>query len=101
MPSEVVRVSLNEGSGSHLVAHLGERVVNLAGPVELNWTPNSGPFGFAPVLAEKQSLLIGDAGDFETAEPFSFGAWVFVPKDFKGEGTVLARMGGEQQKNRG
>ena len=51
LPSEVVRVSLNEGSGSHLVAHLGERVVNLAGPVELNWTPNSGPFGFAPVLA--------------------------------------------------
>jgi hypothetical protein len=46
-------------------------------------------------------VALGNAGDFESNEPFSGGAWVLLPKDFKGEGAVIAKMGGEEEKYRG
>ena len=52
-------------------------------------------------MTKENTFLVGDAGDFEATEPFSFGAWVLVPKDFKGDASVLARMGREENKYRG
>jgi hypothetical protein len=46
-------------------------------------------------------VAVGNAGDFEWSQAFSAGAWVFVPKDFKGEGSVIAKMGGDEEKYRG
>jgi hypothetical protein len=101
IPSEHLRVSLNEGSDTNVAGRLNGASVQLAGPTRLDWTTNSGPLGPAPVLTKEHSFIVGDAGDFEANEPFSLGAWVLVPKDFKGEGSLLARMGGEEEKYRG
>lgn len=102
LPGLVVRAPLNEGTSTNIAAHVGGKPLRLSSQqTPLTWSTNRGPLGFAPVFAEKQNIVIGDAGDFDTAEPFSFGAWIFVPKDFKGEGAVLARMGGEEQNYRG
>ena len=98
---EVLRVSLNEGSGTNVMGSLGGQRKQFSGPTELEWTTNIGPFGPAPVFAKEQNFVVGEAGDFDANEPFSGGAWVLVPKDFKGEGAVLAKMGGDEEKFRG
>src|SRR5262249_54555455 len=101
LSAEYLRAPLNEGSGTNVAARLNGSCVKLAGPTELDWTTKSGPYGAAPVLTKDHSFLIGDAGDFEANEPFSLGAWIQLPKDFKGEGSLLARLGGEGEKSRG
>jgi len=101
IPGEYLRVALNEGSGTNVAGRIVGTSSKLAGPTKLDWTTNSGPLGPAPLLTKEQSFVVGDEGDFEANEPFSFGAWVLVPKDFKGEGSLLARMGGEEEKYRG
>jgi len=101
LPGEHLRVPLNEGSGTNAMGWLDHARLRLTGPGELQWTPERGPLGPAPLLTKDHNFLVGDAGDFEANEPFSFGAWVLVPKDFKGEGAVLARMGGAEEKYRG
>jgi hypothetical protein len=100
IPGEYLRIAFNE-KGTNVAARLNGAGVNLACPTALDWTTETGPLGPAPILTNQQSFLVGEAGDFEANEPFSFGAWVLVPKEFKGEGAVLARMGGEEEKHRG
>jgi len=98
---EHFRAALKEGSGTNAASQLDGKPLNLTGPSKLDWTTNNGPLGPAPLLTKDQSFIAGYAGDFEANEPFSVGAWVLVPKDFKGEGSVVARMGGEEDKYRG
>src|SRR5262249_26390251 len=93
--------TLNEGSGSNVTGRLSGSSVNLQGSTKFEWSGSSGPFGPAPVLTKDNSFLVGDVADFEAKEPVSLGAWVLVPKDFKGQGSVMARMGGEEEKYRG
>jgi len=101
IPDEQLHAALNEGSGTNLSGRLNGASLQLANPKAPDWTTNSGPLGPAPIITKDHTLLVGDAGDFEANEAFSFGAWVLVPKGFKGEGAVLARMGGEEEKYRG
>ncbi len=98
---ELVRVPLNEGSGTNFSSVIAGKTKQLAGGAKLDWATNSGPFGAAPVFAKEQSVVVGDIGNFEAGEAFSAGAWVLVPKDFKGEGAVIAKMGGDDEKYRG
>ncbi len=53
-----------------------------------------GKLGSAPVLNGAKSPIVapGSIGDFELDQPHSFGCWVKVPKDFKGGGSIFARM---------
>jgi hypothetical protein len=98
---EQVHVRLTEGSGTNFAAVLAGKTTQLNSTARLEWTTNSGLFGPAPIFAKEQSVVVGDAGDFESSDAFSAGAWVWVPKDFKGEGAVIARMGGDAEKYRG
>ena len=100
-PGEMLRIPLNEGSGIKVGGFLNGVSRKFIGPIELEWTTNSGPFGSAPIFARDQSFVIDGGGDFDAYEAFSSGAWVFVPKNFKGEGAVLAKMGGDEEKYRG
>jgi hypothetical protein len=101
LSGEVLRVPLNEGSGPNATGFLSGVRRKFIGPTQIEWTTNRGPFGLAPIFAKDQSFVIDEGGDFEASEPFSAGAWVLVPKDFKGEGAVLAKMGGDEEKFRG
>ena len=79
---------------------LNERVSNtvfaLAGPVQriaLTGTQEwvDGRLGPALVLNKTNNLDLGDAGDFDRTNAFSYGAWVRVSKA-EGNAGILARM---------
>jgi hypothetical protein len=57
----------------------------------LRWTIN-GPLGSAPVLTKDSSFNFGETADWDSRQPFSLGAWVFVPSGFKGEGWVARKI---------
>ena len=101
LPGELLRVPLNEGSGVNATGFLAGVRRKFIGPTKIEWTTNSGPFGIAPIFAKDQSFVIDEGFDFDANEPFSAGAWVLLPKNFKGEGAVLAKMGGDEEKFRG
>jgi hypothetical protein len=73
----------------------------LLGNVPLADWRADGPFGPAPVMTTNQSIVLGDLGDLDDNEPLTFAAWIWVPKEFKGEGSILARMAGADQQSRG
>ena len=58
------------------------------GPIE--WR-DGGKFGRAPVFTNGAHFDLGDLADFDRDQPFSVGAWVNVPANFK-EGAIVARM---------
>jgi hypothetical protein len=101
LPGEQIRVPLNEGSGVVATGFLAGVRRKFIGPIKLEWTTNAGLFGIAPIFAKDQSFVIDEGGDFDANEPFSAGAWVLLPRNFKGEGAVLAKMGGDEEKYRG
>lgn len=101
LPGETIRIPLNEGRSDKIQARVRRDTQRLSGTLPGSWTSEPGPYGAAPIFEKDQNLSLGDLGDFDANEPFSAGAWVKVPKDFKGEGAVIAKMGGEEEKYRG
>jgi hypothetical protein len=84
----IAHVPLNERNSNEVVAIVGERkTIPLSGEVEFQ----DGKLGPAVVLKKNQTLDLGDVGDFERTNAFSFGAWVRVSTASDGAG-VLARM---------
>jgi hypothetical protein len=91
VPSDslAVHLTLNEGVGSQVSGTCGGPMTFKAtGPV--SWTPN-GKLGPAPVLKLGQNFDLGDAGDFEQNQAFSYGAWVKAERNGQ-NGGVIARM---------
>ncbi|NOZ38694.1 MAG: DUF1553 domain-containing protein [Planctomycetes bacterium] len=101
-PSEIPGVP-NEG----LVLHLpldegkGDEVRNLAGSTKsfraesaVEWQAG-GKLGSALRIKEGSTLNLGDLGDFEKDQAFSYGAWVMTPEKVAKRGVnaaILARM---------
>jgi hypothetical protein len=84
----IAHVPLNERNSNEVVAIVGERkTIPLSGEVEFQ----DGKLGSAVVLKKGQTLDLGDVGDFERTNAFSYGAWVRVSKA-AGSSGVLARM---------
>ena len=91
----VVRAPLNEGAGSPAKAFGASDVAAtpaITGQPE--WKPG-GKLGSAPVFKAGVSVSLGDVGDFELKQGFSYGAWVKVGK-FGVNGSILARMDAKQ-----
>ncbi len=65
---------LNEGAGDEITA--GGRRIRAAGPVE--WKAD-GKLGPAPLIRAGRTFDLGDVGDFERSQPFSYGAWIKAP----------------------
>ncbi|HMJ66598.1 MAG TPA: DUF1549 domain-containing protein, partial [Candidatus Binatia bacterium] len=84
-----VHASLNEQRTNDVVALVrGEpRTIPLTN--DLEW--QDGKLGRALVLKANNTLDLGDAGDFEGTNGFSYGAWVRVSKA-EGSGAVVSRM---------
>jgi hypothetical protein len=80
---------LDEGSGAtgRVVAAAETSFPAVPG---LQWAPG-GKTGAAPVLKAGSTIALGDVGDFETTQAFSYGAWVKAPNTELSAG-VLARM---------
>ena len=65
---------LNEGAGDEVSA--GGRRFKAAGSVE--WKAD-GKLGPAPLIKAGKTFDLGNVGDFERSQPFSYGAWVKAP----------------------
>jgi len=84
----IAHVPLNERNSNEVVAIVGERkTIPLSGEIEFQ----DGKLGPALVLKKDQTIDVGDVGDFERTNAFSYGAWVRVSKA-SGSSGVLARM---------
>jgi mono/diheme cytochrome c family protein len=78
----VARLPLNEGKG------IPAGTTTAGEPVTWN---KAGKIGPAPVFKKGSHLIVGDAGDFGTMQPFSAAAWVKTDT-IEGSGTIVARM---------
>ena len=100
LPDAALHLPLTEGQGSNLVGSVTGYRTDFIMSGSLSWQADA-PYGSAPLFSEGNSVLLGDFAGFEAGEPFSGGAWVKLPKTLKSEGSVLARMAGEDAKHRG
>ena len=88
----VLHALLNEGSGdqSTLQVLAGDNLSHkmLSSGANLSWK-SDGQLGAAPVIDDKHVWEIGEAGDFERDQSWSYGAWV---KPSENGGAFMARM---------
>jgi len=85
----LAHVPFNDGGGDSVAVARGlsAGVQTAKAPI---WKAD-GKLGPAAVLTPSTTLDLGDIGDFERTQPFSYGAWVRVPGGGRYE-TVLGRM---------
>lgn len=91
MPTKgmIAHLPLNEGVGSEVTGVCGAtKTFKALG--EVSWKPD-GKIGPAPVMKPNGTFEIGDVGDFEKNQAFSYGAWVRAGKVGM-SGGILARM---------
>jgi hypothetical protein len=85
----VAHVPLNEGVGSEVTGICGAtKTFKATG--EVSWKPD-GKLGPAPVMKAGGTFDIGDVGNFEKDQAFSYGAWVRAGRAGV-FGGILARM---------
>ena len=85
----IAHLPLNEGVGSEVTGVCGAtKTFKATG--EVTWRPD-GKLGPAPIMKPGGTFEIGDTGNFEKNQPFSYGAWVRAGRAgiFGG---ILARM---------
>jgi len=85
----VAHLPLNEGVGSEVVGVCGA-TKKFKATGEVSWKPD-GKIGPAPVMKTNGTFEIGEAGDFEKDQPFSYGAWVRAGR-IGMSGGIIARM---------
>ena len=85
----VLNLPLNEGEGTE-VKSLGTTSEAFKLPEKIQWKKD-GRIGPSLVIQNKKTIEIGDAGDFDFDQSFSYGAWVRSPKNSSGS-AMLARM---------
>jgi len=85
----VAQALLTEGVGDEIGAVCGERMTFKA-TGQVAWKPD-GRLGPAPVLTAGANFDLGDQGDFEKDQAFSYGAWV-RPSGQGAFAGILARM---------
>ncbi len=85
-----VKLPLDEGTGVEVHAESNGEEVSFksGGPIE--WR-DGGKFGRAPAFTNNTHFDLGDLAGFDRDQPFSVGAWVNVPANFR-EGAIVARM---------
>ena len=93
LSDEHLRLTFVDDSPTRVPGRIAEKDRAFAFSGKLGWR-GDGPYGAAPILSREHTLTIPNAGDFDASEPFSGGAWVFLPDEFKGEGSLMSRMEG-------
>lgn len=85
----VAHLPLNEGTGSE-VAVKGGAAKTIKAKGEVAWKTD-GKIGPAPVMKANSTFEIGDVGDFEKDQAFSYGGWVRAAKVSQ-NGGIISRM---------
>lgn len=86
--SMIVRAPLIEGSGNESLNVCTDSRFKAIGDV--SWIAD-GKLGSAPVMKAGGTFELGELGDFDRSQKFSFAAWV-KPNSNGGTGAILARM---------
>ena len=99
VPSEglALHVPLDDGEDDKARIAIGD-VESAVGTGEIAWLKN-GKLGAAPIVSAGNTLEVGDVGNFERDQAFSYGAWV-RPARNNMHGAIIARMD-ERSKYRG
>ncbi len=99
VPSADLQVSLplTEGEGN-TVRNACEPHQEFQAVGSVAWKPG-GKLGSAPVISADSTLDLGQTGDFESDDAFSFGAWIRTSRA-RADGAIIARMN-EQEDQRG
>ncbi len=99
LPAEelIAHLPLNEGEGDEVESR-GQGPASFRATGEVTWNED-GKLGPAPVIRSGNTFDLGDLGDFEKDEAFSYGAWVKTAKNDTSAG-IIARMD-EQASHRG
>lgn len=85
----IAHFPLNEGAGNE-INNLCESAETARATGKIDWSPD-GKFGPVPVLKPGKTFELGQLGDFEKNNPFSFGAWI-RPGRAGVYGGMIARM---------
>ncbi len=96
VPSDalVAHVPLNEGAGNEVQAICGPpRTIQATG--EIFWKPG-GKLGPAPIVKSGSTFVLGEEGDFEQKQGFSYGAWIKAGRNGV-HGGIIARMDEKNQ----
>ncbi len=95
VPSDrlIVNLPLNEGQGNTVREAIAgetaaERIFSATG--EVAWV-DGGKLGPAPVIDRDNTFDLGQLGDFDRDQPFSFGCWI-KPSGTSRTAAILARM---------
>jgi len=94
------RIPLDDG-GTGSFAATRDGMPESATPVGTVTLATNAFFGPAPLFAQGVTASFPEAGAFEHGQPFSFGAWVFVPPNYNETAAVFARMDPESKGYRG
>ncbi len=86
----LVHLLLNEGSGNQVTNSCTTPPVKFAASGELAWVAD-GKLGPAPVLKTGSTFDLGDQGNFEKNQSFSYAAWIRTANDNASSG-IIARM---------
>ncbi|MCA9053317.1 MAG: DUF1553 domain-containing protein [Planctomycetaceae bacterium] len=93
----IVHLPLNEGAGKEVTSAC-EPTTSVKTTGEVKWIKD-GKFGPAPVMKLGGTYELGELGDFEKNQPFSYGAWIRAA-NANASGGIIARMD-EQSDYRG
>ncbi len=87
-----MRLRMNEGSGNVCSGLLGDSTESTPWTAggELSWTED-GKYGPAPIIKAGTTFELGNLGDFERDQGFSYGAWV-KPANTNTSAAIFARM---------
>ncbi len=95
VPNEglVLHLPLDEGAGNE-VRNLAGSPENFSADGPIEWQAG-GKLGSAPLIKMGSTFKLGDRGDFEKDQAFSYGAWIMTPEKIAKRGvnaSILARM---------
>jgi len=85
----VAHVPLNEGAGNEVASICGP-LTKFKATGEVAWKPD-GKLGPAPIMHAGSTFDLGDIGDFEKNQKFSYGAWIKAGRNGV-FGGIIARM---------
>lgn len=92
-------VPLRETKGTTFGASFAGQSVQVEADGPVSWKAE-GSRGPALHFEKDGSVNLGGQGDFDLGQPFSYGAWVFVPTAYNESASIVARME-VSQKHRG
>lgn len=84
-----IHAMLNEGAGNEISTSIASAAVKFKASGTVEWKTD-GKVGPAPLIKAGMTFKLGNVGDFEKDQAFSYGAW--VKPTGNGSGAIFARM---------